>query len=104
VETLLEIINIPELTSEQMEELCEVAEKTAREYVLSKIPSRRISALNITIETEGTKPISINVDVEITLSSLMKDYDVEKLANQAVKQAFTSIEKRLREFSCKSKK
>ncbi|RLI44849.1 hypothetical protein DRO69_06465 [Candidatus Bathyarchaeota archaeon] len=100
----MEIINIPELTSEQMEELCEVAEKTAREYVLSKIPSRRISALNITIETEGTKPISINVDVEITLSSLMKDYDVEKLANQAVKQAFTSIEKRLREFSCKSKK
>lgn len=100
----METINIPELTSEQMEELCEAAEKTAREYILSRVPSRRISMLNITVETEGTKPVSVNVDVEIALSSLMKDYDVEKLANQAVKQAFTSIERRLREFTCKSTK
>lgn len=100
----MEEMDIPELTSEQIEELCEVAEKTAREYVLSKIPSRRISVLNITVETEGTKPVSVNVDVEITLSSLMKNYDVEKLANQAVKEAFASIERCLREFACKSTK
>jgi len=104
VERSLEGIDIPELTSEQVEELCEVAEKAAREYVLSRVPSRRISVLNITVETEGTKPVSVNVDVEIALSSLMKNYDVEKLANEAMKKAFASIERRLREFTCKSTK
>ena len=104
MEKFLKQMSIPELTSEQVEELCEVAEKAAREYMLSKVPSRRISFLNITVETEGTKPVSVNVDVEITLSSLMKNYDVKKLANEAIKRAFVSIEKCLREFACKSTK
>lgn len=104
MEKFLKQISIPELTSEQIEELCEVAEKAAREYVLSRVLSRRISVLNITVETEGTKPVSVNIDVKITLSSLMKNYDVKKLANEAMKKAFASIEKCLREFACKSTK
>lgn len=104
MEKFLKQISIPELTSEQIEELCEVAENAAREYVLSRVLSRRISVLNITVETEGTKPVSVNIDVEITLSSLMKNYDVKKLANEAMKKAFASIEKCLREFACKSTK
>jgi len=100
----LEEIGIPELTSEQMEELCEIAEEAAREYVLSKVPSRRLSTLNITIDTEGTRPITVNVDVEVTLSPLMKDYDVQKLTREATKMAFASIEKYLRGLACNSKK
>jgi len=46
VERLLEEIGIPELTLKQVEELCGVAERAAREYILSKLPSRRISVLN----------------------------------------------------------
>jgi len=97
-------MGIPELTSEQVEELCEIAEETAREYVISKVPSRRLSTLNITIDTEGTKPITVNVDVEVTLSPLMKGYDVEKLTREATKMAFASIERYLRGLACKSKK
>jgi len=100
----LEKIGIPPLNSMQVEELCELAEKTAREYVLSKVPSRRISTLNITVETQGTKPITVNLDVEITLSPLMKNYDVAKLAKEATQEAFISVEKHLRELACKSKK
>jgi len=100
----LEEIGIPELTSEQLEELCEIAEEAAREYVLSKVPSRRVSALNITVDTEGTKPITINVGVEVTLSPLMKDYNVEKLAKEAMEMAFASVEKYLRVLACKSTK
>lgn len=94
----MEEIGIPELTPEQVEELCEIAEKSAREYILSKLSPRRISTLNITVDTEGSKPITVNVDVEITLSPLMKNYDVEKLANEATREAFVSIEKYLREL------
>jgi len=99
--TLLEEIGIPDLTDEQVEELCGTAEKAARGYILSKIPSDRISVLNITVDTEGSKPITVNVDVEVTLSPLM-NYDVEKLASEATKKAFESIETYLRKLACKS--
>ena len=100
----MEEIGIPELTPEQVEELCEIAEEAARKHILSKVPPRRVSALNITVGTEGTKPITVNVDVEVTLSPLMKDYNVEKLTREATKIAFDSIEKYLRELACKSTK
>jgi hypothetical protein len=100
----LEEIGILELTLEQVEELCEIAEETAREYVLSKVPPRRISTLNVTVDAEGTKPITINVDVEAVLSPLMKDFNVEKLVKEATERAFASIEKYLRKISCKSTK
>ncbi len=97
----MEEIGIPELTSEQVEELCEVAERAAREYILSKVPARRISVLNITVETEGTRPVTVDVDMEINLSSLLKNLDVEKLVKEATKSAFTSVESYLRELACK---
>jgi hypothetical protein len=100
----LEEIGIPELTLDQIEELCEIAEESAREYILSKVPSRRVHILNVTVDAEGTKPITVNVDVEVILSPLMKNFDVEKLANEAKERAFESVEEYLRKLSCKSKK
>jgi hypothetical protein len=102
VKTLLEEIGIPELTSEQMETLCTIAEKAARDHVLSKVPSRKVSVLNITVDTEGSKPVTVNVEVEIVLSPLMKNYNVKKLANEATTQAFKAVEAYLRELTCKS--
>lgn len=95
----MEETGIPKLTPKQLEELCEIAERAARAYILSKIPARRVSVLNITVDTEGSKPITVNVDVEVTLSPLMKNYDIEKLANEATKEAFTSIENHLRKLA-----
>jgi len=104
VKILLEEIGISELTSEQVETLCAIAEKAARDHVLSKVPSRKISVLNITVDTEGLKPITVNVEVEIILSPLMKNYDVKKLAKEATEQAFEAVEAYLRELKCKSKR
>ena len=100
----MEEIGIPELTLDQMEELCEIAEETAREYILSKVPSRRISTLNVTVDAEGTKPVTVNIEVEVILSPLMKNFDVEKLVNETKERAFASVEKYLRKLSCKSTK
>lgn len=102
MKTPLEEIGISELTSEQVETLCAIAEKAARDHVLSEVPSRKVSALNITVDTEGLKPVTVNVEVEITLSPLMKSYDVKKLAKEATKQAFNAVEAYLRELACKS--
>jgi len=100
----LEEIGIPELTSEQMEELCEIAEKATREQILTKVSLRRITDLNVTVDIEGSKPVTVNVDVEITLSPLMKGYNVQRLVNEAKDHAFAAVEKYLRELTCKSKK
>jgi len=104
VKHFLEEIGIPELTPAQLEKLCEIGEKAARQYVLSRVSSGKISALNISIDTEGTKPVTVNIDVEISLSPLMKDYKVEKLAREATEKAFVSIKNYLSELSCKSTK
>lgn len=100
----MEDLGIPELSSEQIEELCLIAEKAAREYVLSKVSQKRIEELNISVETEGTKPVRLNVEVNVSLSPLMKDFHVQRLADEAVKEAFASAEKFLRELKCRSLK
>lgn len=95
---------IPELSYEQMERLCEVAEDTARKHVLSMVPLQKISDIVITIDIKGLKPITVDVDLEVDLSPLMKDYDVQKLVTETVDKVFLAIEERLKEFTCKSKK
>lgn len=94
---------IPELTAEQVEKLCEVAEEAARRHILSKVPMRRISDFDITVEVEGLKPLNVIVDVNLELSPLMRNYDAEKLVEEAVKKAFNAVDNYLRELSCKSK-
>jgi hypothetical protein len=98
----LENLGIPELTSEQVEELCAIAEKAAREYVTARVPPKRIETLNISVETEGTKPVTVTVDVDVVLSPLVKDFDVEDLVEGAVKEAFDSVDKYLRALKCHS--
>jgi len=100
----LEEIGIPELTPKQVEELCEVGERAARDYIASKISARRISSLDIVIDVEGAKPIVVNVDIEIVLSPLMKDCDARRLVDEAKQEAFNAIEEYLRKIACKPKR
>ena len=100
----MEEIGIPELTSEQLEKMCELGEKTARDHVLSNVSSREISELSITVSVEGTKPVTVYVDIEIGLLPIRGDYYSEKLAKEANQKAFESIKEYLSELACKSTK
>ncbi|MGD0977735.1 MAG: DUF3194 domain-containing protein [Candidatus Bathyarchaeia archaeon] len=100
----MEALGIPELTSEQVEELCLIAEKAAREHVLSKVSSKKIETLDISAEAEGARPVALKVDVAVTLSPSIKGFDVKKLVDEAVREAFISAEKHLREIACHSQK
>ena len=95
---------IPELTLEQVEELCERAEQAARDYVLSQVSTGRIATLDVLVDAEGTKPVTVNVDVNVFLSPIMKDFDVDSLTKEAKNQAFIAIEDYLRDLKCKSEK
>ncbi len=96
--------SLPELTQEQIECLSTIAEETARQYVLSKVQAKFLETLNITVEAEGGKPLTLAIEVELVLSSVMKDFDARGLAEEAVKKAFESAEKYLRELGCPSQK
>jgi hypothetical protein len=100
----LEEIGLPELTPEQQEKLCLLAEKAAREHILSKVRSREITALNITVEVQGKKPVTVDVETEIQLSPQAKNYDTEQLAKQATQKAIQAIDEYLRQNACKSNK
>ncbi|NWF87169.1 DUF3194 domain-containing protein [Candidatus Bathyarchaeota archaeon] len=103
VETVEEL-GLSDLTTKQIEEICTLAEETARQYVLSKIASKRIETLNISVEAEGINPVTLTVDIDIALSPLMKGFDAQKLVNDAIKEAFKSAETYLRKLKCRSKK
>ena len=96
-------IGIPELSEDQMQTLSEIAEKTARDHVLSRVPRKRISTLDIVVETAGSRPVTISIDVDLALSPQMKALDAEKLAREATQKALEAVEQHLRELSCRSK-
>ncbi len=100
----MEDLGIPELTSEQIEELCTVAETAARKCIHSRVPAKNIETLNISAEAQGTKPVNLIVDVDLDLSPLMKEFEAQKLAEEAVKEAFKSAEEYLRGLTCRSQK
>jgi hypothetical protein len=100
----MEALGIPELTSEQIEELCMIAEKAAREHVLIRVSLRNIETLDISAEAEGTKPVVLKVDVAVTLSPSIENFNVQKLVDEAVRKAFSCAEKHLRGLACHSQK
>jgi len=95
---------LPSLSSENIEEICEIAEKAARKYIMSKVPLRKISDMDITVEVNGEKPLNVSVNVDLELSPLMRNYNVQKLVDEAVRKAFEAVEAYLRELKCKLKK
>ena len=100
----MEELGIRDLTPKQLEALCELAEAAARKHVLSVLPSRKISALNVAVDADGVQPLKVDVEVEVVLSPSMTGFDPEKLTKEAVERAFASIESYLRHLSCVSLK
>ena len=86
-----------------MQTISEIAEKTARDYIYSKVPKQKVATLDIAVEATGSRPINITIDVDLSLSPQVKNCDVEKLANEATQKAFEAIEQNLGELKCRSK-
>ena len=95
----MEELGIAELTTEQIEALCATAENAARKHVLSRVPSKMVERLNISVEAEGAKPVNLTVEIDVALSPQMKDYNVDKLVGEAVKAALKASENYLRKIT-----
>jgi hypothetical protein len=101
---LVEDKGILALTSEQTEELCTIAEEAARKYILSKVPRKSIEKLNVSAEAEGTRPMNLEIEVDVGLSPMLEEFDVQQLVNEAVREGFRSAERYLGELECHSRK
>jgi len=95
----VEELGIPDLTPEQIETLCATAENAARKHILSKVPSKMVEKLNISVEADGTKPVNVTVEIDLELSPKMKDFDADKLVNEAVEEAHKTSENYLRKLT-----
>ena len=95
----VEELGIPDLTTEQIEMLCATAENAARKHILSKVSSKMVEKLNISVEADGTKPVNVTVEIDLALSPKIKDFDADKLVNEAVKEAHKTSENYLRNLT-----
>ena len=90
---------LPELTEEQTEEVCAVAENAARKHIFSKVTTKMVENLDISVEAEGSKPINLTVEVDLVLLPEAKPINEKTLVHEAVKEAFKAIENYLRKLT-----
>ena len=94
----MEEFSIPELTIKQTEELCSVAENAARKYILSKVQSRMVEKLDISVEAEGAKPVNLSVEIDLVISPQITAFDAKALTAEAVKEALKASDNYLRKL------
>jgi hypothetical protein len=91
-------LGIPELSTEQIETLCSTAENAARKHVISKVSSKMVDRLDISVEAKGSKPVKVTVEINLTLTPEAKGVNAQALVNEATKEAHKATEKYLRKL------
>jgi post-segregation antitoxin (ccd killing protein) len=94
----VEELGLPDLTTEQIETLCSIAEQAARKHILSRVSLKLVDELNVSVEVEGAKPVNVTVEVDLMLSPKRNDINVEALANEAAKAGLKASEIYLRKL------
>jgi hypothetical protein len=89
-------LGFPELTTEQIENLCSTAENAARKYILSKVSNKDIDRLDISVEANGSKPVNVTVEIDLILASQTKNVDAETLVKEAINEGHKATENFLR--------
>ena len=91
-------LGFPELTTEQIENLCSTAENAARKYILSKVSNKDIDRLDISVEADGSKPVNVTVEIDLILDPQTKSVDADTLVKEAVNEAHKATENFLRKI------
>jgi hypothetical protein len=91
-------LGIPELSTEQIELLCQTAEEAAKRYVLGKVSAKDLDRLDIAVEVDGAKPVNVTVEINLQLTDKAKGVDAETLVKAAVEEAHKATETFLRKL------
>jgi len=90
-------LGFPELSTEQIELLCQTAEDAARKSILSKVSNKDIDRLDIAVEVEGTKPVNVTVEINLLLAK-STGINAEPVVEAAVAEAHKATETFLRKL------
>jgi len=96
-------LGVHNLSKRQLENLCEIADSTVRAFVFSRVKPRLVEDLEVVVDAEGSGPVTVMVDVILTLKPSAGKVDVGRLVDEAGDQAVQAIESKLKEFSCRSR-
>lgn len=91
-------LGIKELTTGQIENLCQNAENAARKYIYSKVSPKEIDRLDISVEAEGTKPVNVTIEIDLSLAPKARGIDAQALTKLAVDEAHKVTENFLRKL------
>jgi hypothetical protein len=89
-------LGLPDLTTEQIETVCQTAENAARKAVLSKVSSKMVEKLDIIVEAEGQKPLNVSVEIDLILTQEAKGVDAKAVVDYAIDEANKESESYLR--------
>jgi hypothetical protein len=92
-------LGLPELTTQQIEDLCTIAENAARKHILAKVPQKGIERLDLSVEAEGTKQLDLNIEIDLVLTQENKGLDSEKIVEEAIREGFKAGENFLRKLT-----
>ena len=84
------------LTQEEIEEICEAAEKAARNALFTEVKLKQVSDFEIAVEAAGDKPLTLTVDFS-AFSNLPLD-KLGKLVDEACDSSLKAAEKKAREL------
>jgi len=98
-------ISVSELSLDELLSVCEAAELRIRQFISSQVPLNLIDDLDVQVSVEGSHPSSIDIEVAVTLSPLLRDSDAARLVEDAIEQGFQSAEEKAKEIlNCRSKR
>jgi len=84
-------LGFPELSTEQIELLCQTAEEAARKSILSNVANKDVERLDIAVEVEGTKPVNVTVEINLLLAKTTQG-DAEAYVKSAIAKAHEATE------------
>ncbi len=87
-------LDLKNLTTEDLEELCILAESEIRKYIHSKCPPKEINHLEIILEIETEKTTNLSIEVDLESVSLSEE-ESKILVEEAVRMAMNIIDEKL---------
>jgi hypothetical protein len=95
---------ISELDLNELQSVCEATDLEIRRFIFSKVAGKLVEDLNVTVGVNGFPPSSIDIEVEIQISPILKSVDADRLIEDAVDYGFRSAEEKAKEIlACRSK-
>jgi hypothetical protein len=81
-----------QLSESELDELSTAAAQAAQDHILSSISKKEVIDMDINVELTFNDSLDVDVAVELFLDDL-SSFDPEKLAEEAVKQAISIIDR-----------